>query len=64
MDISRQKQNNRTKNETKEFSFDVQIVKTMFNLRFKLITFMNTAHDLMCNQVIKKRILIQFKFYF
>ena len=32
-------------------SYDALLIKTMLRLRFKLMNFMNTAHDLMCNQV-------------
>ena len=30
---------------------DPLVIKIMFCLRFKLLTFMNTIHDLICNQV-------------
>jgi hypothetical protein len=37
--------------ENKEIAFDLASINKMLLLRFKLMNFMNTAHDLTLNQV-------------
>lgn len=38
--------------ENKEIKFDLASINKMLLLRFKLMNFMNTAHDLILNQVL------------
>ncbi len=49
MDINRARKRDKNKEDP-----DVSVIKMMFSLRFKLLAFMNTVHDLICNQVEKK----------
>jgi hypothetical protein len=49
MDINRAR-----KKDKKREDPDFGVIKMMFSLRFKLLAFMNTVHDLICNQVEKK----------
>jgi hypothetical protein len=42
-----------SESEAKENKIDETIINKMFLLRFKLMNFVNNAHDLICNQVFK-----------
>ena len=48
MDIKRY--NNGMKS-TNKIKLDEQLINRMFLIRFKLMNFLNSAHDLICNQV-------------
>lgn len=39
------------KNNRFDDTIDELTIKKMFSIRFKLMNFLNSAHDLICNQV-------------